>query len=86
MIVWRKSSRSGSGSNGGNCVEVGAWRKSSRSGSGGNAGNCVEAGQLTNGTGIAVRDTKDRDGATFTFTPANWQGFVADLKTGTFDA
>lgn len=84
MIAWRKSSRSGNTS--GNCVEVGAWRKSSRSGSGGNAGNCVEAGQLTDGTGIAVRDTKHRTGATFTFTPDTWSGFVANLKTGTFDA
>ena len=85
MITWRTSSFSGN-AGGQNCVEVGAWRKSSRSGSGSNGGNCVEAGQLTNGTGIAIRDTKDRDGATFTFTPNAWAGFVADLKSGTFDA
>ena len=86
MITWRTSSYSSSGSNGGNCVEVGAWRKSSRSGNSGNGGNCVEAGALTNGTGIAVRDTKDRDGATFTFTPDTWSDFVAELKSGAFDA
>ena len=85
IIAWRKSSRSGGGGNAGNCVEVGAWRKSSRSGGGGNGGNCVEVGQLADTTGIAVRDTKHRTGAVFTFTPATWSGFVRDIKSGTFD-
>jgi len=37
-VEWRKSS--GSGSNGGQCVEVTLWCKSSRSGD--NGGDCVE--------------------------------------------
>lgn len=82
MITWRTSSYSSSGSNGGNCVEVGAWRKSSHSGN--TSGNCLEAGHRS--TGIAVRDTKDRAGATFTFTPDTWSGFIANLKTGAFEA
>lgn len=79
--MWRKSSRSGGGSSA-NCVEVGAWHKSSHSGGSGNA-NCVEVGHLT--SGIAVRDTKHRTGAVFTFTPDTWSGFVRDLKSGDFD-
>nr|WP_285662944.1 DUF397 domain-containing protein [Actinorhabdospora filicis] len=80
-MAWRKSSRSGSSS--GNCVEVGGWRKSSRSGSSG--GNCVEVGQLTDLTGVALRDTKDRKGPLLTFTVPQWRGLLADLKRGELD-
>ncbi|MEV0649361.1 DUF397 domain-containing protein [Phytomonospora sp. NPDC050363] len=31
------------------------------------------------------RDTKDRTGPVFTFTPDTWTGFVAGLKSGEFD-
>lgn len=84
VITWRKSSRSGN-SGQANCVEVGAWRKSSRSSGGSNGANCVEAGQLTDRTGIALRDTKDRDGATFVLTVDEWRGLVTDLKRGSLD-
>ena len=53
------------------------WRKSTRSGP--NGGNCVEVAENLTGR-ILVRDTKDRDGATLTFTPTAWQAFVADTK------
>ncbi|MBU2667375.1 DUF397 domain-containing protein [Actinoplanes bogorensis] len=58
------------------------WRKSTRSG--GNGGNCVEV--ATNLPGVVpVRDTKDRDGGTLTFTPAEWTAFVEAVKAGEFD-
>ncbi|MGC4767709.1 DUF397 domain-containing protein [Micromonospora sp. DT44] len=49
------------------------WRKSTKSGS--NGGNCVEVADNLPGV-VLVRDTKDRDGATLTFGPSQWQGFV----------
>ena len=72
-LHWRKSSRSGD--TGGDCVEVAAaWRKSSRSTD--NGGNCVEvAGNLPGR--VLVRDSKDRDGGTLTFSPTAWQSLVA---------
>ncbi|MCP2339770.1 DUF397 domain-containing protein [Actinomadura rupiterrae] len=56
---WRRSSHSGT--NGGECVEVGtapAWRKASRSNEDG--ANCVEVGDALGG--VAVRDSKDPGG------------------------
>jgi len=51
------------------------WRKSTRSGG---DGNCVEV--ATNLPSIvAVRDSKDRNGPTLTFTPEDWKDFLADL-------
>lgn len=52
------------------------WRKSSYSG--GSGGNCVEVGQATRK--IAVRDTKDRDGAALNVDPAAWRSFIAKVK------
>ncbi|MET8530317.1 DUF397 domain-containing protein [Micromonospora sp. NPDC005172] len=49
------------------------WRKSTKSGS--NGGNCVEVADNLSGV-VLVRDTKDRDGATLAFEPAQWRGFV----------
>lgn len=51
------------------------WRTSSRSGGG---QNCVEVARST--TWAAVRDTKNRDGATLTFGPATFDAFLADVK------
>ena len=74
----RKSSYSGNG--GGNCVDVTyLWRKSSYSGNGG--GSCVQvAGKLPHV--VAVRDSKDPSGPTLFFTPREWAGFVARIRSG----
>ncbi|ASW53267.1 DUF397 domain-containing protein [Plantactinospora sp. KBS50] len=53
------------------------WRKSTRSNSAG--GNCVEVADNLPGV-VLVRDTKDRDGGTLAFGPAQWQGFVSFAK------
>jgi Domain of unknown function (DUF397) len=52
------------------------WRKSSHSGA--NGGSCVEVA----GTALVVlvRDTKDRDGATLTFSTGAWRAFAEQLK------
>jgi Domain of unknown function (DUF397) len=74
--VWRKSTYSGS--NGGQCVEVAAvWRKSSYSAS--NGGQCVEVARHPP-AGVAVRDSKDPDGAHLIVTPAAWAAFVDRVK------
>lgn len=58
------------------------WRKSSYSGNQG--GNCVEVADLPDG-GMAVRDSKDPEGSTLVFTPAEWAAFTAGVKDGEFD-
>ena len=59
------------------------WRKSSYSG--GNGGACVEVAVLGDG-GMAVRDSKDPDGARLAFTADEWAAFTAAVKAGKFDA
>ncbi|MFG1955128.1 DUF397 domain-containing protein [Micromonospora sp. NPDC048830] len=49
------------------------WRKSTKSGS--NGGDCVEVADNLPGV-VLVRDSKNRDGGTLTFTPTSWRGFV----------
>jgi hypothetical protein len=51
------------------------WRKSSFSG---NGGECVEVGQVRDA--VAVRDTRDRDGAMVRFTPDAWGKFAEQVK------
>ena len=75
LTTWRTSTYSGS--NGSNCVEVGAWRKSTYSG--GNGSNCVEVGETERA--VLVRDTKDRAGAVLTFGPDAWRRFAAAIKS-----
>ncbi|GAB2944001.1 hypothetical protein GCM10027280_35900 [Micromonospora polyrhachis] len=53
------------------------WHKSSRSN--GNQGACVEVADNLTGI-VLVRDTKDRDGGTLTFTPTAWQAFISLAK------
>jgi hypothetical protein len=57
------------------------WRKASYSNSQG--GNCVEVADLS--SHVAVRDSKDPDGPTLVFTPAEWDAFTAGVKDGEFD-
>jgi hypothetical protein len=56
------------------------WFKSSRSGE---QGACVEVAVVAEG--VAVRDTKNRDGGTLEFTHTEWAAFIDGLKVGTFD-
>jgi len=58
------------------------WRKARRSnGNGGN--NCVEVAFLD--TGVAVRDSKNRDGARLTFTKDEWEAFLDGAQNHEFD-
>lgn len=82
QVTWRKSSRSGS--NGGECVEVGVWQKSSYSNA--NGGNCVEVSATRDLNGAEpgvlclVRDSKDRDGGCLAFGAAEWAAFVRRVQ------
>ncbi|MCB5911281.1 DUF397 domain-containing protein [Streptomyces pinistramenti] len=58
-----------------------SWTKSSYSG--GN-GACVEIAVPT-AEAIAVRDSKDPEGARLTFDNSAWSTFVSDVAGGTFD-
>jgi len=58
------------------------WRKSSRSS--GNGGQCVEVASNLPGL-VAVRDSKDPDGAKLLFGPAEWKSFIGSIKSGEFD-
>ncbi len=53
-----------------------AWRTSSYSGS--NGGACVEVG--TTGPAVAVRDSKNPDGALLAFPAATWTIFAERVK------
>jgi len=56
-----------------------SWRTSSRS----QNTNCVEIGEMA--TAIAMRDSKDREGAVLIFARERWIDFVASAKAGEFD-
>ncbi|MEW1588549.1 DUF397 domain-containing protein [Micromonospora vinacea] len=58
-------------------VRDGVWRTSTRSGG---EGNCVEVAGFAESVG--VRDSKDRQGPTLTFTESAWTDFVAATRTG----
>lgn len=59
------------------------WFKSSHS-PGGDAGGCVETARLPDG-GMAVRDSKDRDGGVQQYTNGAWGAFIEGVKDGDFD-
>ena len=46
-------------------------------------GDCVEVAKTDEG--IVVRDSKNRDKGTLTFTPDEWDAFVVGAKNGEFD-
>jgi hypothetical protein len=72
--------------NGGSCVEVGVWKKGAASV---NNGACVEVAGLEQEAGsmlIGVRDTKQHGkGPMLTYTPAEWEAFIAGVKANEFD-
>jgi hypothetical protein len=57
------------------------WRKSSRSGN--NGGDCVEVANLDHI--VAVRDSKNPDGAKLALTRADWRALIACVQDGAFD-
>ncbi len=57
------------------------WRTATYS----TGGNCVEVAPLPHGQGIAVRDSKNRDGGLLCYTAAEWHAFIAGAKDGEFD-
>jgi len=56
------------------------WFKSSRSAQ---DGSCVEVADLEDG--VAVRDSKNPDGAVLSFGAGSWRDFVAGVRDGQFD-
>lgn len=60
--------------------DVPAWRKAQRSVAN---GACVEVAPV-NGM-IAIRDSKDPDGAVLLYTPAQWNAFLDGVRKREFD-
>jgi hypothetical protein len=58
-----------------------AWRKAARSVAN---GACVEVAPAANM--VAVRDSKDPDGAILLYTKAEWSAFLDGAKKGEFDS
>ena len=58
------------------------WRKAAASNASG--GTCVELAPLPDG-GVAMRDSKDKNGPVLRFTHSQWTAFVEDMATGEFD-
>ncbi|HEX6525662.1 MAG TPA: DUF397 domain-containing protein [Streptosporangiaceae bacterium] len=52
------------------------WRKSSYSG--GSGAECIEVASLR--SAVAVRDSKDRQGATLTLSAPAWRAFINEMK------
>ena len=59
-------------------LEGAVWQKSSYSGT---QGNCVEIARNLPGL-VAVRDSKDLDGARLVVRSEEWRGFVAEVRKG----
>lgn len=61
------------------CVEVGVFKKSTFSSN----GDCVEVGGVDDV--IVVRDSKNPNGGTQSYTFDEWQAFINGVKAGEFD-
>lgn len=57
------------------------WFKSSYSGG---SRECVEVAFIEGGV-VGVRDSKDRGGPALSFTPAAWEAFTSNTRSGRFD-
>jgi len=60
------------------CEEPFIWRKSSYSSGG--TGDCVEVASSSHG--VVVRDSKNPEGGTLTFTSREWAVFLQSVKAG----
>jgi hypothetical protein len=59
-----------------------AWQKSARSNP---SGNCVEMGELPDGTGIALRNSRDPNGPALIYTFDEIAAFIGGARDGDFD-
>lgn len=59
-----------------------SWQKSRRSNP---SGNCVEMADLPGGEEIAVRNSRDPEGAALIYTRAEIGAFIAGVHAGDFD-
>jgi hypothetical protein len=58
------------------------WQKSRRSNP---SGNCVEVAALPDGTGVALRNSRDPDGPALIYTPDEIAAFILGARDGDFD-
>ena len=57
------------------------WQKSARSNP---SGNCVECAALPDGS-VAMRNSRDPEGPTLIYTPAEIEAFILGVRDGDFD-
>lgn len=63
-------------------LAVVAWRKSRRSGPNGNS---VELAQLADGSGIAIRNSRDPEGPALIYSHREMIDFILGIRDGDFD-
>jgi hypothetical protein len=59
------------------------WRKSRRSNP---SGNCVELAELPDGTGVALRNSRDPEGPALIYTTEEIEAFILGARDGDFDS